>query len=206
MSKDIMESKDISESLNSDLTVVGLVLLIFVLAFPITKTQLEVYNKESKIEKLQTEYREAQELVVDLHDKTEEQEKHISALYNDLNELKAYKRIKEELRSYTTREKAVGLGVGFSESSWNHEANHQGLYSNFCGNMPWHWDDMLEERNVDPKGAGACVEIYKHYKDIYGSRYAAIKAYKGIEKNTHIIKKTEKYIDVAYRILKEHNI
>jgi len=206
------ESKGLKEyDLTSDLTVIALIFIMIVASIPYFETVYANYNKEKKIYHLSNKYQVAKEVVVDLDKENQDLKNENLKLKQDLKEVEVLIQIKEELRSYTTREKAVALGVGFSESNWNpnvvHKVTGKGYnYSNMCGNMPWYWDDFLIERNVDPNGIAACIEIYKFYKDKHGTRYAAIKEYKGIEQNIHIITKTEKMIDKAYKILKANNL
>lgn len=137
--------------------------------------ELELNNLEAKLKKLET----------------------------DIEEVKPLIRIKDELRSYSIQEKAIALAIGWTESTWNYNANHQGLYTNFCGNMPWHWDKFLEEKGVPSNSVSACVEIYKYYKKRYGNKYAAIKAYKGIKNNTYLIDRTLYIEEIILKILIE---
>lgn len=206
------KSKGLKEyDLNSDLTVVALIFIMIIASIPYFETIYSNYHKDKKINYLNNDYQTAKEIVVDLHKENQDLISENLKLKQDLKEVSVLIQIKEELRGYTTREKAVALGIGFSESNWNPKVIHKvegngHNYSNMCGNMPWYWDEYLKEKEINPKGIAACIEIYKFYKDKHGTRYAAIKAYKGIEKNIYIIKKTEKMVDAAYKILKVNNL
>jgi len=89
----------------------------------------------------------------------------------------------------------------FSESELNYEANHQGLYTNVCGNNPRYWDKFLSERGIESNSILAGYTIYLHFLDKTGSREKALKKYKGIKDNVWII---HKYQRVYKEIEKKH--
>lgn len=161
------------------------------------------YKQKNEIQELRAKYEQARNVAVELHQESKETKVELEQVKKDIEEVQPLIRIKEELRKYTLEEQAIGLAVGWTESTWNYNANHQGLYSNFCGNMPWHWDDFLIDKGVHPKSAAACVEIYNYYKNKFGTKYSAIKAYKGIKENTYLVYRTIKLYEVVLKILKE---
>lgn len=192
---------------NDKITAVGaIVALVIVLAMYLA-TQYKTHKKLALLEK---ENFEAKAIAVEQYSKAKlanaelkNLEAKLKKLETDIEEVKPLIRIKDELRSYSIQEKAIALAIGWTESTWNYNANHQGLYTNFCGNMPWYWDEFLEKKGVLSNSVGACVEIYKHYKKRYGNKYAAIKAYKGIKNNTYLIDRTLYIKEIILKILTE---
>lgn len=183
-----------------DITITGLLFTGVV----ILGTWLYQDHKSSKqYLELHSNYMQAQSIAVEQYEKAKNLEAKLKKLETDIEEVKPLIRIKDELRSYSIQEKAIALAIGWTESTWNYNANHQGLYTNFCGNMPWYWDEFLEEKGVSSNSAGACVEIYKHYKKRYGNKYAAVKAYKGIKNNTYLIDRTLYIEEIILKILTE---
>ena len=66
------------------------------------------------------------------------------------------------------------------------------------------WQDYLASKNIDVNSVGACIEIYKFYKEENrGSKEKAIKEYKGIENNIYLIERTLMIRDKILKILKE---
>ena len=183
-----------------ELTAVGAIFTLIITTSMYFSTQ---YKTEKRLDFLEKENFEAKSVAVEQHTKAKIAESKLKKLEADIEEIKPLIRIKDELRSYTIEEIATGLWLGWTESTWNYSANHQGLYSNFCGNMPWYWDDFLRERGVNSNSAAACIEIYNYYKEIHGNRYKAIKAYKGIVKNTYIIDRSLHLRNIIYNILLE---
>lgn len=64
--------------------------------------------------------------------------------------------------------------------------------------------DYLAELGLNRYSYASCIEIYKFYKDKYGNRYAAIKAYKGIKTRTNLIDKTLTLRDKILKVLKDN--
>lgn len=192
---------------NDEITAVGaIVALIIIMAMYLT-TQ---YKTDKRLALLEKENFQAKSIAVEQYEKAklakvelENLESKLKKLELDIEEVKPLIRIKDELRSYSIQEKAIALAIGWTESTWNYNANHQGLYTNFCGNMPWYWDEFLEEKGVSSNSVGACVEIYKHYKKRYGNKYDAIRAYKGIKSNTYLIDRTLYIKEIILKILIE---
>ncbi len=121
-----------------------------------------------------------------------------------IKELKNLFKVQKEVKNYPLEEQATALAVGFSESGWNYDADHQGEYSNICGNKPY-WDDFLAEKNIPTNSLEACIVIYKHYKEKNnGSRFLALKDYKGIKnpKNYYIINSTLQLREIILQRLK----
>ena len=185
---------------NDEITAVGAIFALII----ISAMYLVTYFKaEKRLSFLEKESFKAKTVAVEQYEKAKILEYKLEKLEIDIEEIKPLIRIKDELRSYSIQEKAIGLAIGWTESTWNYNANHQGLYTNFCGNMPWYWDKFLEEKGVGSNSAAACIEIYNYYKEIHGSRYDAIKAYKGIKYNTYLIDRTLYLKEIILKILTE---
>lgn len=192
---------------NDEITAVGSIVALIIVSAMYLGTYIKTEKRLSFLEK---ENFEAKTVAVEQYEKAKlanaelkNLEVKLKKLETDMEEVKPLIRIKDELRSYSIQEKAIALAIGWTESTWNYNANHQGLYTNFCGNMPWYWDEFLEEKGISSNSAGACVEIYKHYKKRYGSKYTAIKAYKGIKNNTYLIDRTLYIKEIILKILTE---
>lgn len=188
---------------NDEITVVGSIVTLIVVSAIYLGSHFEAEKRLSFLEK---ENIEAKTIAVEQYEKAKNLESKLKKLELDIEEVKPLIRIKDELRSYTIPEKAIALAIGWTESTWNYNANHQGLYRNFCGNMPWYWDEFLEEKGVPSNSVGACVEIYKHYEKRYGNKYDAIKAYKGIKSNTYLIDRTIYIEKIVLKLLIEEYI
>ena len=129
----------------------------------------------------------------------------ISELSEEVEYYQKITNIKEYLRGYTVEEQALGLALCFTESSWNYNANHQGLYSNICGNKP-HWTPYLNELGIEANSIEAGIAIYKFYKNKNnGSRFLAIKEYKGIksQKNHYLVHSTLELREIILKELKK---
>lgn len=185
---------------DEEITTVGAIFALIIISAMYTSTY---FKTEKRLALLEKENFTAKTIVVEQYSKAKILEAKLKKLETDMEEVKPLIRIKDELRSYSIQEKAIALAIGWTESTWNYNANHQGLYTNFCGNAPWYWDEFLEEKGVSSNSVGACVEIYKHYKKRHGSKYAAIKAYKGIKHNTYLIDRTLYIKDIILKILTE---
>ena len=123
---------------------------------------------------------------------------------DDMQDVKTLLKIKDNLRGYSIEEKAIGLAIAWTESTWNFDANHKSDAEGICGVIPEFWEDYLKSKNIDVNSVAACIEIYKFYKDENrGSKTKAIKEYKGIENNIHLIEKTLSIRDKILKILKE---
>ena len=129
----------------------------------------------------------------------------ISELSEEVEYYQKITNIKEYLRGYTVEEQALGLALCFTESSWNYNANHQGLYSNICGNKP-HWTPYLNGLGIEANSIEAGIAIYKFYKNKNnGSRFLAIKEYKGIksQKNHYLVHSTLELREIILKELKK---
>lgn len=113
--------------------------------------------------------------------------------------------IRRDLRSYTIEERATGYSVSWTESGFRLDPDHgdNGFTKGPCGITEYHID-YLAELGLNRYSYASCIEIYKFYKDKYGSRYAAIKAYKGIKTRTDLIDKTINLRDKILKILKDN--
>ncbi len=169
------------------------------------------YIQNKKIQELQTNYYEAKRLVVKLdseHKETQLMVQDLTRSYDsmrdDMQEVQTLIRIKDNLRGYTIEEKAIGLAIAWTESTWNFNAKHKSDAEGICGVIPDYWEDYLKSKNIDVNSVSACIEIYKFYKDENrGSKTKAIKEYKGIENNIKLIEKTLSIRDKILKILKE---
>ena len=189
---------------NQEYGVIVLSLVFVVLTLQLIMTSID-HNKAIKT--IKNQHSTIQSLTSEVIDKNLEIHKlqtTITTLEEDIQYYQKLVNIKEHLRSYTVEEQATALAVGFSESSWNYGADHQGEYSNICGNKPY-WDDFLTEKNIPINSLEACIAIYKHYKEKNnGSRFLAIKDYKGIKnpKNYYIINSTLQLREIILQRLK----
>ena len=194
--------------LRADLTAIGAIFTLIILLFN-WSYQTHIFNKQ--IQLLQSNYLQAQHAVIYmdsrmsmLEDSRDSLNEYIEELLKERKDLGKLIQIKDELRNYSTEEQALALALGWTESSWNHQASHQGKYSNFCGNDPRFWDNFLLQKGINPNSAAACIEIYNFYKQANkGSRIEALKDYKGIEKNTHLASKVLILKSKILKILKE---
>ena len=177
---------------NQEYGVIVLSLVFITLTLQLIMTSIDNYKS---IKTIQNQHSTIQSLTSEVFGKNleiYELQTSIETLEEDIQYYQKLVNIKEHLRSYSVEEQATALAVGFSESGWNYSADHQGEYSNICGNKPY-WDDFLAEKNIPTNSLEACIVIYKHYKEKNnGSRFLAIKDYKGIKspKNYYIINST----------------
>lgn len=199
------------EQLHDELTIVG---AIFILIIGIGMYLKDTYSQNLKIAQLEKDYYVAKKIVVELDSTTKEMQLSMSdiiraydTMRDDLNEVQTLMKIKEDLRGYSIEEKAIGLAIAWTESTWNFNANHKdgGRTVGICGVLPEYWDEYLTERDIPINSVAACIEIYNFYKEENnGSREKAIKEYKGIQNNTYLINKTIKLKDKILKILKEN--
>ena len=166
---------------NQEYGVIVLSLVFIVLILQLIMTSID-HNKSIKT--IQNQHSTIQSLTSEVMDKNSEiyeLQTSIETLEEDIQYYQKLVNIKEHLRGYSVEEQATALAVGFSESGWNYDADHQGEYSNICGNKPY-WDDFLTEKNIPTNSLEACIVIYKHYKEKNnGSRFLALKDYQGIK-------------------------
>ena len=170
------------------------------------------YKQSKLINELQNNYQEAKKLVVELdteHKETQLIVKDLTRAYDvmrdDLEEVQTLIKIKDNLRGYSIEEKAIGLAIAWTESTWNFNANHKSDAEGICGVIPDYWAEYLSSKNIDVNSVAACIEIYKFYKEENkGSKTKAIKEYKGIENNIQLIEKTLTIRDKILKILKEN--
>ncbi len=172
----------------------------------------EIHKQNIRIAELETNYNTAKKIVVDLDTESKNTSTKLNEVYNayeslrdDLQEVQTLIKIKDNLRGYSLEEKAIGLAIAWTESTWNFDANHKSDAEGICGVIPDYWQDYLRDRNIDINSVAACIEIYKFYKaENKGSKEKAIKEYKGIENNIHLIEKTLLIRDKILKILKEN--
>lgn len=170
---------------------------------------IQLQNK--KIQELEKDYKVAKKIVVELDSTTKEMDNKVKSLTEayqamqiDVKEVQTLIKIKDNLRGYSIEEKAIGLAIAWTESTWNFDANHKSDAEGICGVIPDFWQDYLASKNIDVNSVAACIEIYKFYKEENkGSKEKAIKDYKGIENNIHLIEKTLVIRDKILKILKE---
>ena len=189
---------------NQEYGVIVLALVFIALTLQLIMTSIDNYKS---IKTIQNQHSTIQSLTSEVFDKNLEiytLQTSIETLEEDVQYYQKLVNIKEHLRSYSVEEQATALAVGFSESGWNYDADHQGEYSNICGNKPY-WDDFLAEKNIPINSLEACIAIYKHYKEKNnGSRFLALKDYKGIKnpKNYYIINSTLQLREIILQRLK----
>ena len=190
---------------NQEYGVIVLSLVFIVLILQLIMTSID-HNKSIKT--IQNQHSTIQSLTSEVMDKNlkiYELQTSIETLEEDIQYYQKLVNIKEHLRSYSVEEQATALAVGFSESGWDYNADHQGEYSNICGNKPY-WDDFLAEKNIPTNSLEVCIVIYKHYKEKNnGSRFLAIKEYKGIksQKNHYLVHSTLELREIILKELKK---
>lgn len=191
-----------------ELNAVGAIFTLIIM----TGAYMNISYKQNKIIKeVQTNYYEAKKLVVQLDNEHKETQlivqdltRAYDVMRDDMQEVQTLIHIKDNLRGYSIEEKAIGLAIAWTESTWNFNANHKSDAEGICGVIPDYWQDYLASKNIDVNSVAACIEIYKFYKEENkGSKEKAIKKYKGIENNIHLIEKTLLIRDKILKILKE---
>ena len=148
-----------------------------------------------------------EEAVMALNASIDEKEYLIVELQKKLNdpELAKLIKIKDDLRGYSLDEKATGISIGWTEGSFEEDPDHKdnGFTKGPCGVTEYHIE-YLSELGIDRYSYASCIEIYKLYKDKHsGSKYEAIKSYKGIKENTYLIKRYESIRKKVLTILKD---
>lgn len=172
----------------------------------------DVHTQNLKIAELEKDYKVAKKIVVELDSTTKEMQSTMSdiiraydVMRDDMQDVQTLLKIKDNLRGYSLEEKAIGLAIAWTESTWNFNANHKSDAEGICGVIPDFWQDYLRDRNIDINSVAACIEIYKFYKaENKGSKEKAIKEYKGIENNIYLIERTLMIRDKILKILKEN--
>lgn len=149
---------------------------------------------------LQDSYFQAMHIAVQLDEENKSIHNSIVSINGYVDELEAIVhdpelvkliQIRRDLRGYSIEERATGYSVSWTESGFRLDPDHgdNGFTKGPCGITEYHID-YLAELGLNRYSYASCIEIYKFYKDKYGSRYAAIKAYKGIKTRTDLIDKT----------------
>ena len=204
-----------NQDIQNDLFPLALMFIIVFYLIFILPTQLVKVNKLSS-ELLQAKetaiyyYDRANSLedsVVSLNTYVNEQDSIIISLQNKLNdpELAKLIKIKDDLRGYSLDEKATGIAIGWTEGSFEEDPDHKdnGFTKGPCGITEYHIE-YLSELGIDRYSYASCIEVYKLYKDKHsGSKYEAIKSYKGIKENTYLIKRYESIRAKVIKILKD---
>lgn len=171
----------------------------------------DIHIQNKKIQELEKDYKVAKKIVVELDTTTKEMQSTMSdiiraydVMRDDMQDVQTLLKIKDNLRGYSIEEKAIGLAIAWTESTWNFNADHKSDAEGICGVIRDYWQNYLASKNIDVNSVAACIEIYKFYKEENkGSKEKAIKEYKGIENNIHLIEKTLKIRDKILKILKE---
>ena len=176
------------QQLNDELTIIGLIFTILVLApliyFNFTGLKQELYLAKSLVVELDEESSLAYEMVESLNNELD-----IS------NEYSKFTKLLKDL-SQIKQNKDLTLVVCFTESSFRYNAKHTGWYNegitgHMCG-LKDHWVDIIPELNQDNINtlyAGSLVISYlldKHNNDLF----KAIKEFKGANKNLTTTYKT----------------
>lgn len=198
------------KALNDELTITGLILIGLVLAGMYLTSQHKI---NQQINELQTNYIKAITIVGELDEENKSMQSSLLGINGYVSELEAIVhdpelvkliQIRRDLRGYTIEERAIGYGVSWTEGSFKLDPDHgdNGFTKGPCGITEYHVA-YLRELGLDRYSYASCVEIYKLYKEKYGSRYAALKAYKGIKTRTDLIDKTIEVRDKILKILKD---
>ena len=185
------------KALNDELTITGLILVGLVLAGMYLTSQHKI---NQQINELQTNYIKAITIVGELDEENKSMQSSLLGINGYVDELEAIIhdpelvkliQIRRDLRGYSIEERATGYSVSWTESGFRLDPDHgdNGFTKGPCGITEYHID-YLAELGLNRYSYASCIEIYKFYKDKYGSRYAAIKAYKGIKTRTDLIDKT----------------
>ena len=196
---------------NDELTITGLLFSGIVLAGMYLTSQHQI-NKQ--INELQSNYTQAMTVAVELDEENTSMHDSLLGINGYVSELEAIVhdpelvkliQIRRDLRGYSIEERATGYSVSWTESSFRLDPDHgdNGFTKGPCGITEYHVA-YLKELGLNRYSYASCVEIYKLYKDKYGSRYAAIKAYKGIKTRTDLIDKTINLRDKILKILKDN--
>ena len=162
---------------------------------------------------LQDSYFQAMHIAVQLDEENKSMESSLLGINGYVSELEAIVhdpelvkliQIRRDLRGYSIEERATGYSVSWTESGFRLDPDHgdNGFTKGPCGITEYHID-YLAELGLNRYSYASCIEIYKFYKDKYGSRYAAIKAYKGIKTRTDLIDKTLTLREKILKILKD---
>ena len=192
-----------------ELTITGLLFSGIVLAGMYLTSQHQI-NKQ--INELQSNYTQAMTVAVELDEENKSMHSSLIGINGYVDELEEIIhdpelvkliQIRRDLRSYTIEERATGYSVSWTESGFRLDPDYgdNGFTKGPCGITEYHID-YLAELGLDRYSYASCIEIYKFYKDKYGSRYAAIKAYKGIKTRTDLIDKTINLRDKILKTLK----
>lgn len=203
--------KQHNDDIQSD--ILPLALMFIIAVYLITILPVQLLNKNKAYQELLQAKETAiyyydrsnsmEDSVVSLNDYVYEQDSIIISLQNKLNdpELAKLIKIKDDLRGYSLDEKATGIAIGWTEGSFEEDPDHKdnGFTKGPCGVTEYHIE-YLSELGIDRYSYASCIEIYKLYKDKHsGSKYEAIKSYKGIKENTYLIKR---YNSVRARVIK----
>ena len=192
-----------------ELTITGLLFSGIVLAGMYLTSQHQI-NKQ--INELQSNYTQAMTVAVELDEENKSMHSSLIGINGYVDELEEIIhdpelvkliQIRRDLRSYTIEERATGYSVSWTESGFRLDPDYgdNGFTKGPCGITEYHID-YLAELGLNRYSYASCIEIYKFYKDKYGSRYAAIQAYKGIKTRTDLIDKTLTLRDKILKTLK----
>ena len=203
------------DDIQSDILPLALMFIIVVYLITILPVQLlnknKAYQELLQAKELTIYYYDRsnsmEDSVVSLNAYVDNQDSIIISLQNKLNdpELSKLIKIKDDLRGYSLDEKATGIAIGWTEGSFEEDPDHKdnGFTKGPCGITEYHIE-YLSELGIDRYSYASCIEIYKLYKDKNsGSKYEAIKSYKGIKENTYLIKKYNSVRARVIKILKE---
>ena len=194
-----------------ELTITGLLFSGIVLAGMWLQSS---HQTNKQLLTLQDRYFQAMHIAVQLDEENKSIHNSIVSINGYVDELEAIVhdpelvkliQIRRDLRGYSIEERATGYSVSWTESGFRLDPDHgdNGFTKGPCGITEYHID-YLAELGLNRYSYASCIEIYKFYKDKYGSRYAAIKAYKGIKTRTDIIDKTLTLRDKILKVLKDN--
>ena len=180
-----------------DITITG---LLFTGVILLGTWLYQDHKSSNQYLELQSKYMQAQSLAMDLYDENKSLHSSLLGVNTYVDELESIItdpelakliQIRRDLRGYSIEERAGGYAMAWTEGSWRLDPNHgdNGFTKGPCGITEYH-AEYLAGLGLTRYSYASCVEILNKYKDKYGSTYAAIKAYKGIEKRTDLITKT----------------
>lgn len=194
-----------------ELTITGLIFSGIVLAGMWLQTH---HQTNKQLLSLQDSYFEAMHTAIEIDTENKSLHNSLTGINEYVDELEAIIhdpelvkliQIRRDLRGYSIEDRATGYSVSWTEGSFRLDPDHgdNGFTKGPCGITEYHVE-YLAELGLNRYSYASCVEIYKFYKEKHGSRYAAIKAYKGIKTRTDLIDKTLTLRDKILTILKDN--
>ena len=80
-----------------------------------------------------------------------------------------------------------------SETWFDYEVLHQGVYNDVCGVKPA-WKDYIEGNGLELNTLASGQAVYLHYLEQYGSKREALLKYKGVKNSVKVKRIVDKII------------